>query len=72
MSDASEMDQHDTEYVLEENKEFVRQINELRRLLAMCWDLVPDGPFRADLAESAVEVKRGMDRYMCWPRDFDA
>jgi len=72
MREARDIDQHDAQELIDDNREFVRQINELRRLLAMCWNLVPDGKFPDGHEDNGVAVKKGMTAYACWPRDFDA
>ena len=69
MREAIDMDQHDIQGLIDDNRELVAQINELRLLLSKCWGLVPDGEFLDPGA--GVAVKRGMSKYQCWPQNFE-
>lgn len=58
---------YESPYQKEETEELIAQINELRELLAVCWQMVPDG-----YSSSGVStVKRGMTKYNCWPNHDD-
>jgi hypothetical protein len=55
---------YESPYQKEETDELIAQINELRYLLAQCWEMVPDGYGSAAVST----VKRGMTKYDCWPK----
>ncbi len=54
---------YESPYQKEETEDLIRQVNELRAALAMCWKILPDGDYGAD----AVSVKRCMTKFNCWP-----
>ena len=58
-----EMEMYESPYQKEETECLIRQVNELRKALAMCWSLLPDGDYGA----GAVAVKRCMMNFDCWP-----
>ena len=55
---------YESPYQKEETEDLIKQVNELREALALCWDLLPDGDYGADL----VLVKRCMTKFNCWER----
>lgn len=59
---------YESPYQKAETEELISQVNELRALLATCWELVPDGTCGAGIPT----VKQGMTKYGCWPRDMQA
>jgi hypothetical protein len=50
-------------YQKEETEDLLKQVNELRILLALCWSILPDD----DYGKDAVKIKEGMTKYKCWP-----
>ena len=70
MREARDIDQHDVQGLIDDNRELIAQVNELRMLLSRCWGLVPDGEFLD--VDAGVTVKHGMSKYQCWPKNFEA
>ena len=60
-----EMEMYESPYQKEETECLIRQVNELRKALAMCWSLLPDGDYGDGAV--AVAVKRCMTNFDCWP-----
>ena len=58
---------YESPYQEAETEELIKQVNELRMLLAMCWRLLPDD----DYGPGAVAVKQGMTRFDCWPEAIE-
>lgn len=58
---------YESPYTKEETDDLIKQVNELRLHLAMCWSLLPDGEFSD--ADKAVKVKKAMTKYQAWPEN---
>lgn len=56
---------YESPYQKDETEDLIKQINELRHALSMCWRLLPDG----DYGSPAIMVKQVMTKYACWPEE---
>lgn len=50
-------------YTKEETHDLIDQVSVLRKALALCWSLLPDG----DYGLAGASVKQYMTRFTCWP-----